>query len=507
MKIGVYNRHWTTLGGGEKYGGGIAEALQDDFEVDMLAHEAFDTNELGERLALDLHRTTLRVIGDEPRSVTSASADYDLFINTSYLSSDPCAAPLGIYVVHFPSPLEPDPPPWKRLLGVVTGTRRPSSAIEWGTGFYPWTTGSLRSLIWTDGEGELLVHRPTGTRCTLELSFSRALPAGHTATEVHIEVDGAPHETVVLEPATSRLWRPIRVSVPVAERDDRPTRVVLRSDTFVPADEDGSDDTRRLGVPLTAITTRPRHPGATRRGPRTFVDTYSRIVANAEFTQGFIDRWWNVESTVVYPPVSMKDSGDKAKMILSVGRFFREEHGHSKKQLDMVRAFRKLHEQGLTDWELHLVGGCSAADRPYLEAVESESEGLPVIVHVNATGAELRSLYASAGIFWSLTGLGEDPRTHPARFEHFGITTVEAMSAAAVPIVLEAGGQVEIVRDDTDGFLIRDLDELIAATRRVATDDVLRSRLSASAEERAQYFAMPRFAERFRAVVDEVARS
>jgi hypothetical protein len=31
--------------------------------------------------------------------------------------------------------------------------------------------------------------------------------------------------------------------------------------------------------------------------------------------------------------------------------------------------------------------------------------------------------------------LGEDPERHPDRFEHFGITTVEAMSAGAVPVV------------------------------------------------------------------------
>jgi glycosyltransferase involved in cell wall biosynthesis len=156
---------------------------------------------------------------------------------------------------------------------------------------------------------------------------------------------------------------------------------------------------------------------------------------------------------------------------------------------------------------LHLVGGCSPADRPYLDAVEVEAAGLPVVIHVNATGSELSELYAGASIFWSITGLGEDPRTHPARFEHFGITTVEAMSAGAVPIVLAAGGQVEIVRDEVDGFLIRDLDGLAAATRRVTDDEALRSRLRTSAQERAEHFAMPEFAKRFRAVVDQVTNA
>jgi glycosyltransferase involved in cell wall biosynthesis len=170
----------------------------------------------------------------------------------------------------------------------------------------------------------------------------------------------------------------------------------------------------------------------------------------------------------------------------------------------MVRAFRRLCETGLEGWELHLVGGCSDDGRSYLDMVRSEAAGLPVVIHANATGAELRGLYGAASIFWSLTGLGENERKDPVRFEHFGITTVEAMSAGAVPIVLRAGGQVEIVRPEREGLLVDDHDDVVAATRRVALDDDLRGRLSAAARTRAEHFAMPEFAARFRAVVDDV---
>ncbi|MEY2448730.1 MAG: hypothetical protein QOH79_2206, partial [Acidimicrobiaceae bacterium] len=89
MRIGVYNRHWATLGGGEKYGGGIAQALQDKYDVELVSHEPFDVESFSERLTVDLSASRLRVIDNEPRSVTTASADYDLFVNTSYLSNDP----------------------------------------------------------------------------------------------------------------------------------------------------------------------------------------------------------------------------------------------------------------------------------------------------------------------------------------------------------------------------------------------------------------------------------
>ncbi|MEY2404084.1 MAG: hypothetical protein QOD38_1635, partial [Acidimicrobiaceae bacterium] len=272
--------------------------------------------------------------------------------------------------------------------------------------------------------------------------------------------------------------------------------------TFVPEELLGTDDSRRLGVPLTLITTKPRHRGPHQR-PRSFVDSYTKIVANAAFTQGFIDRWWNVESTVVYPPVSMREAGTKKNTILSVGRFFAAEHGHSKKQLEMVRAFRRLCDRGLKRWELHLVGGCASDGQAYLQAVQSAAAGLPVVMHPNASGAELHELYASASIFWSFTGLGEHPRRDPARFEHFGITTVEAMSAGAVPIVLRAGGQVEIVRPEIEGLLFDDIGSVVKATWRVASNDELRARLSIGARERAKHFDMTRFTERFQAVVEE----
>ena len=57
--------------------------------------------------------------------------------------------------------------------------------------------------------------------------------------------------------------------------------------------------------------------------------------------------------------------------MLSVGRFFPTGQGHSKKQLEMVAAFRALVDDGLRDWELHLVGGCSDGGRGYLASVEA----------------------------------------------------------------------------------------------------------------------------------------
>jgi glycosyltransferase involved in cell wall biosynthesis len=120
---------------------------------------------------------------------------------------------------------------------------------------------------------------------------------------------------------------------------------------------------------------------------------------------------------------------------------------------------------------------------------------------VGATGEELRHLYRQAAIYWHATGLHEDENRHPDRFEHFGITTVEAMSAGAVPVVIGAGGQREVVRDGVDGYWFTDLDGLVARTRELIDNPDRRALMAGSARQAAQRFSVDAFAD---AVVEEV---
>ena len=102
--------------------------------------------------------------------------------------------------------------------------------------------------------------------------------------------------------------------------------------------------------------------------------------------------------------------------------------------------------------------------------------------------AELHQLYAASKLFWHATGLGEDEVAHPERFEHFGITTVEAMAAGCVPVVLGKGGQPEIVHSGVDGILWSSEDELVAQTISLVQDENRRMRLAAAARARAWDF-------------------
>ncbi len=199
--------------------------------------------------------------------------------------------------------------------------------------------------------------------------------------------------------------------------------------------------------------------------------TYSRVVANSRYTQGWVARLWGLESDILYPPVKLPgklDLGAKRRRILSVGRFFAGEH--NKKHAPMIETFVRMREQGLlAGWDYHLVGSVTPVPgaREYAQDLVKLAGDHPVHLHFDAPGEVLADLLRTSRLFWHATGLGEDPESHPEKMEHFGISTIEAMAHGCVPVVIAAGGQPEIVSHDVDGLLWRDLAELAAFTTRL----------------------------------------
>jgi glycosyltransferase involved in cell wall biosynthesis len=86
-------------------------------------------------------------------------------------------------------------------------------------------------------------------------------------------------------------------------------------------------------------------------------------------------------------------------------------------------------------------------------------------------------------------------------FEHFGIVTAEAMAAGCVPVVINKGGQSEIVRHGVSGFLWDTLDELKEYTSLLARDERLRKEMSKQARRRAQLFSREVFVKHFLALL------
>jgi glycosyltransferase involved in cell wall biosynthesis len=518
VKVAVYDRYWPTGGGGEKFAAGIAAALAGSHDVALLSHAELDRAWLGERLDLDLAGVGVDVVDD--LGVTAASEAYDLFVNASYLSWDASRARHGLYVVHFPGPRPERPEAARRRLAGLA--RRPLSdkaaSAELGDRFYTPEATRRHGIRWTGGDADIVVRAPAGGRVPVTVLLGRYVPAAVGPVEVVAEVDGRALGRAVVEALGSRLDRrrsvalDFTVDVPAGE----PVRVDLRCRSWVPADVGIGTDTRPLGVPVIGV-----HAGGGWRarvaraapvlsgptGQPTYLDSYDRVLANSQYTQGWIERLWHRPSDLLHPPVTLVPPGDKGPVIVSVGRFFLPGTGHNKKQLEMVGAFRRLVETGGAEgWEYHLVGGCSPEHQPYLDEIRAAAEGLPVVIHPDASGADLRALYGRASIFWHAAGLGEDAERHPDRFEHFGITTVEAMSAGAVPVVIDAAGQTEIVEQGVSGYRFAGIEGLVSHTRALTADPAWRATMAAAARHRAEAFGWDAFVDRLDAVVRELGR-
>ena len=224
---------------------------------------------------------------------------------------------------------------------------------------------------------------------------------------------------------------------------------------------------------------------------------YSLVITNSQYTAEWLRKLWDMDSDLIlYPPIDMSgEKIEKQNIILSVSRF---EPGGSKKQLEMVKTFKKMCDHFdyiKKEWRFVLIGGSMGVNNPYLTKVQEELYGYdyPILIKINVTLEELKRFYAKAKIFWHACGFNE---TRPHWIEHFGMATVEAMQNFCVPVVFNGGGQREIVDHEINGFLWNDLEELEGYTLRLVNNEELLNQLKIKAYEKSKKFDVRVFEER-----------
>src|SRR4051812_19264675 len=289
MKAAIYDRFWHSQGGGERHAGMIAEILSSDgVEVDLLGHSEVDKDELADHLGLDLSKTSLRIVPDKgDEYLATLSAQYDLFVNATYMSALVPRSRHAAYLCFFPTPFDHDLAPWRkvalRTLGPMLRRYRDQLAMGWGTGWYPPEGGRRRQWTWTNGDGILRVE-PGDVR-DIQLDLGR--PGAAESVPLRIaDAEGEQLAEVTVGPAFTRHV----VSVPASVQG---RELHFSSDTFVP----GQHDTRTLGVAVSRLRLA-GHGGGPRavlagrfpwllRDPRglAFLGGYDTVLANSEYTR------------------------------------------------------------------------------------------------------------------------------------------------------------------------------------------------------------------------------
>lgn len=223
------------------------------------------------------------------------------------------------------------------------------------------------------------------------------------------------------------------------------------------------------------------------------------VICNSHFTKKVIDREYSLSSKVLYPPVNIKRQvAQKQNIILSVGRF--TETLHNKRQDVLVSAFKDLLSQGLEGWKLVLIGS-SKEGKKMIEDLKKQAGNLPIEIITDIEHQKLEAEYAQAKIFWHAAGYGVDQQKNPELVEHFGIATAEAMSAGCVPVVIDKGGQPEIVKSGENGFLWDSLDSLNKVTLQLIESPEKMKKLAKEAKRASQRYSKERFCEEFSSLI------
>lgn len=219
-----------------------------------------------------------------------------------------------------------------------------------------------------------------------------------------------------------------------------------------------------------------------------------KFVYNSQFTAAVHETHLpKNKSFILYPPIDVDSFHPKKKedIILSVARF--DSPSHSKRQDVLIEAFRILNKS-YPKYQLFLAGG-SFGTSDTLENLKIKAGSLPIKFLVNPDFEKLKNLYAKSKFFWHAAGYDVDEKIYPENVEHFGMTTVEAMSAGCIPIVMSRGGQKEIISEG-NGVLFETTQDLAKQTEKLIKDNALAESYSKSAINTSEKYSIKKFIEK-----------
>lgn len=229
-----------------------------------------------------------------------------------------------------------------------------------------------------------------------------------------------------------------------------------------------------------------------------FKNNYDFFIPNSNFTSYWLKQKWNISDDkikVLYPPVTLvkMKAEKKPNQIFVCSRIEK-----SKKIDDLIKAYSNSkilnHHCSLT-----IAGSIKNESAEYKEYLTGINPNVNFVFEPSR--AQIEQLYSESEIFWHAKGYGEE---NPYNMEHFGITTVEAMSAGCIPIVINKGGQPEIVKEGT-GFTWDTIEELTEKTEQLINlTEKNKKDISLAAMERSKYFDTEHFTEQLKKLLEKL---
>lgn len=498
-KAAVYDRWLYTLGGGEQVAFAYAVTLRDlGYTVDLLTHKKVNEEDAKRKMNISLDGIRLKYIPNlEDYQLSEYTENYDIFVSNSYLDYIPNRSKFGILSIFFPSTIHLSLYEYLKRVIVVPFLRSFFIYPSVFEGFRYEENSHGKLLKWL-GANSFITFSENIDKFKIELYCESMAVSLIDQIQFYLNKEEVfplsrtvnPHKNLITY--LFRFKKSIRggglaIRLPRSEFSDTVavTKIVIPNYRYF---------FYNIFKSLFPKYEMRLHggPGVTKI---TDIESYDKIITISTFSQKWIKKYWGLSSEILFPPVAIQNFAgalNKKNIIVNIGRFFVT--GHCKKQLDMVRVFNKLVDGGVKDWELHFIGSVAEgeAHQGYFEMTREESAGYPVFFHNNAPFTELKEILSKAKIYWHATGLDENPDKSPIKLEHFGITTVEAMASGCVPVVINFGGQSEIVISGS-GFLWNTREELLFYTKKLIKDSKLIEEMSKKAIERSKFFDIENF--------------
>lgn len=222
-----------------------------------------------------------------------------------------------------------------------------------------------------------------------------------------------------------------------------------------------------------------------------YANGYDFFMPNSNFTKSFLQKWWpeipEEKIKLIYPPVIQISGSDcqKKNQIFICSRL--EEDKNLESLIDAFKSSEFLSR----NYTLVIAGGADNGSIYLTELIEY-AKGGNIHILANEPFAGISKLYNESKFFWHSKGYGVDENIEPYKCEHFGITTVEAMSVGCIPVVINKAGQKEIVISDC-GEKWLTLEELTQKTEYLAKNEDLHNKYVENCKKRASEFYLDKF--------------
>jgi glycosyltransferase involved in cell wall biosynthesis len=227
---------------------------------------------------------------------------------------------------------------------------------------------------------------------------------------------------------------------------------------------------------------------------RAFFKSYSLYITYSQYVQYWLNRIWNIEEarTVFFDPavkLITRSMEPKSNFIFVCSRI------EKSKDIDILITAYQSSILLQKTYKLIIAGAVIKETKTYVSSLKNMIGSMTdlIILHENPSHGEITGYYNKANIFWHAKGYSVDEETDPSDLEHFGLTTVEAMSAGCVPIVINKGGQKEIVDDGVNGYRWDTPEELVDKTIYLIQHDDERKKMADCAIEMANNYSLDKF--------------